>query len=273
MKKNIFLAIAIATAFVSCNSNEDLASGSFAVSSSSSASISNYLSQNYPETKIISTVSSGSNLTATLNTGEMLTFTSNGNLISYSNNFKAGMKADSIPTPPNANPNDSVAGHHRGGDGHGKPGGGYGNGHGKPGKHGHDKHFENEIPVDSLSATITSYISANYSGFSIIHAESDTICQGTVTEVLVCTAASEPQKLIFDTAGNFLFKGERIKYANVPAAVSDAVTANYSAYYIMKRAGKLTLTDGSNQYRIFMELDKVRKSVTFNADGTVACEK
>ena len=78
---------------------------------------------------------------------------------------------------------------------------------------------------------------------------------------------------IFDAAGTFLFKAERIKYADVPTVISAAVTANYSTYTVMKRAAKLTLPDGSVQYKVFMELSGVRKSVTFNADGTVACEK
>ena len=90
---------------------------------------------------------------------------------------------------------------------------------------------------------------------------------------MVCTTASEPAKLVFDAVGTFLFIGERIKYADVPAEISAAVTAGYSTYTVMKRAEKLTLADGSVQYKVHMELSGVRKSVTFNSDGTVACEK
>jgi len=42
---------------------------------------------------------------------------------------------------------------------------------------------------------------------------------------------------------------------------------------VAKRAEKITLADGSLQYKVFVSLDKVRKAVTFNADGTIVCEK
>ena len=292
MKKTIFSVLAIAAFMVSCSSNEDFA-GRASVSTTAPSSVSAYIAQNFPDTKIVSTTTNGSSVTTTLNTGESVTFSTSGSVISYSNNFKAGLKADSIVTTTTDTTSVDTLGHRPDGDGdghgrghgHGRPGGNGGSGHGGPapdsthvagprgGGHGHDRHFRNEVSVDSLSTAINTYISTNYSGYSVIHAETDTICQGAVTEVLVCTTSSEPVKLIFDAAGTFLFKAERIKYADVPTVISAAVTANYSTYTVMKRAAKLTLPDGSVQYKVFMELSGVRKSVTFNADGTVACEK
>ena len=295
MKKTIFYALALAATVVSCSTNEDFAGKSSAVFTSTT--ITAYVAQNYPDTKIVSTISRGSTIIATLNTGETVSFSSNGSVSSYSNNFSAGLKADSIINPTDTTRNDSVWGHHPGGRGQepGKPGdhgghgkGGYsGNGPGvggpapdsthvgkpKSGGHGHDRHFRNEVSVDSLTVTINTYISTNYAGYSVIHAETETICQGAVTQVMVCTTASEPVELIFDTAGTFLFKGERIKYADVPTEISAAVTALYSTFTVMKRSEKLTSADGSVQYEVFMVLIGVRKSVIFNADGTVACEK
>ena len=297
MKKTIFSVLAIAAFMVSCSSNEDFA-GRASVSTTAPSSVSAYIAQNFPDTKIVSTTTNGSSVTTTLNTGESVTFSTSGSVISYSNNFKAGLKADSIINTsvdtlghrPDGDGDDPGHGHGKpggnGGPGHGGPGGqGGGHGHGGPapdsthvagpkgGGHGHDRHFRNEVSVDSLSTAINTYISTNYSGYSVIHAEKDTLCQGAVTEVLVCTTSTEPVKLIFDTAGTFLFKAERINYADVPTLISTAVTANYSTYTVMKRAGKLTLSDGSVQYKVHMELSGVRKSLTFNADGTVACEK
>jgi len=289
MKKIIFSILALATFMVSCNSNADLASVS-PVSSSTATTIASYVAQNYPATTIVSTAAAGSTVTATLNTGETLSFTRSGSVIAYSNNASEGLKADSVIVADSI-VGDGRGGHkHRGGHGHcGGPSGpgGHGEGpggHGGPGGprpdstfvgggHGHDRHFKNEIALDSLSATINEYILSNYSGYTLIHAEIDTICQGIVTEVLVCSTTKEPVKLVFDAAYTFLFKGERIEYTAVPAEVSAVVTANYSTYKVSKRAEKFTLADGSSQYKVFMELDKVRHSVTFNADGTVSCEK
>lgn len=266
MKKIIFSILAVATFMVSCNSNADLASVS-PESSSTATTIASYVAQNYPATTIVSTTPTGSSVTATLNTGETLSFTRSGSVIAYANNANAGLKADSVIVADSI-VGDGRGGHkHRGGHGHG----GGPTGHG--GRGGHDRHFKNEIALDSLSATINEYILSNYSGYTVIHAQVDTICQGVVTEVLVCSSSKEPVKLVFDAAFAFLFKGERIEYTAVPAEVSAAVTANYSTYTVRKRAEKFTLANGSIQYKVFMELNKVRHSVTFNADGTVSCEK
>jgi len=208
-------------------------------------------------------------------------------LISYSNNAIEGISTDSLIVSDSTSTDSEGRPHHRGGHGgHGGPGHGgpVGHGEGPEGHgpdslqaggegHGHPRHFENEIAVDSLPVILNDYILANYLGFKVIHAQVDTICQGVVTEVLVCTTATEPVKLVFDAAGVYLFKAQRIKYADVPAEISAVVTANYSTYSIKKRSEKFTLANGSIQYKVFMDLNKVRKSVTFNADGTVSCEK
>lgn len=283
MKKLIFSVLALAAVMVSCTSNEELAAGVSSASGSTSATVAAYVAENYPATTIVSTTTSGSVVTATLNTGETLSFTKNGSLISYSNNAVEGIDADSLIVTDSTSTDSEGRPHHRGGHG-GRGHGGHGEGEGPEGHgsdslqaggegHGHPRHFENEIAVDSLPVIVNDYILANYSGYKVIHAQVDTICQGIVTEVLVCTTATEPVKLVFDASGVYLFKAQRIKYADVPAEVSAAVTANYSTYSVKKRSEKFTLADGSIQYKVFMSLDSTRKSVTFNADGTVSCEK
>jgi hypothetical protein len=243
-----------------------------------------YVAENYPATTIVSTTATGSVVTATLNTGETLSFTKSGELISYSNNAVEGIDADSLIVSDSISTDSVGKPHHRGGHGGPAHGGRGGHGHGEGegpeadsthvgAGHGHPLHFENEVSVDSLSTTINEYILANYSGFKVIHAQVDTICQGVVTEVLVCTTATEPVKLVFDASGVYLFKAQRIKYADVPAEISSAVTASYSTYNVRKRAEKFTLADGSVQYKVFLSLNSTHKSVTFNADGTVSCEK
>jgi hypothetical protein len=284
MKKLIFSVLALAVVMVSCTSNEDLAAGVSSVSGSTSATVAAYVAENYPATTIVSTTASGSVVTATLNTGETLSFTKSGSLTSYSNNAIEGISTDSLLVSDSTSTDNEGRPHHRGGHG-GRGHGGHGEGpegpegHGPDSLqsggegHGHPRHFENEIAVDSLPVAINDYILANYSGFKVIHAQVDTICQGVVTEVLVCTTATEPVKLVFDASGVYLFKAQRIKYNDVPVEVSAAVTTNYSTYKVKKRSEKFTLADGSVQYKVFMSLDSTRKLVTFNADGTVSCEK
>lgn len=282
MKKLFFIVIAFAALITSCSSED--AAGVVTPSESVAKTIAAYVSDNYPETEIVSTSGTGSSFTTTLNTGEELVFNTSGTFIAYANNYSQGLSADSVEVTCDSTSTDSV-GHdgrgHGGKGGHGKGGkGGHGNHYGQAGdsthvggKHGHDRHAENEVEIDSLSTSINDYIAANYSGYIIIHAEVDTICQGVVTEVLVCTSSTEPVKLIFDETGLFLMTSQRIEYADVPVEVSAAITANYATYNVKKRAALYTLADGSLQYKVFMSLDKTRKSITFNTDGTVSCEK
>ena len=282
MKKLFFIVMVFAAFFTSCSSED--AAGVVTPSESVAATIAAYVSDNYPETEIVSTSGSGSSFTATLNTGEELVFNTSGSFIAYANNYSKGLSADSVEVTCDSTSTDSINHEgrgHEGKGGHGKGGkGGHGNHYGQVGdsthiggKHGHDRHSENEVAIDSLPTAINDYIAANYSGYTIIHAEVDTICQGTVTEVLVCTSSTEPVKLIFDETGTFIMTSKRIEYTDVAAEVTAAVAANYTNYSVKKRAALFTLADGSLQYKVFMSLDGVRKSVTFNADGTVSCEK
>jgi len=298
MKRTFFLLIMVAGIMTSCSSNES--AGITSVSKATTASISAYITNNYPDTKIYTTTTSGSTLIATLNTGEQLSFSADGTLISYTNNSSLGLKADSLVVTKDSIPTDSLDRPGHGGKGHGGPdgrggrGGFGGNKGGGPGydrpdgpgyggpvdtthvagdKPGEDRHFKNDIVVDSLPAVINTYISTNYASYTVIHAEIDTICQGAVTEVMVCTKTAEPVKLVFDAADAYLFKAERILYTDVPTTVSAAVTSAYSTYTVAKRAEKITLADGSLQYKVFVSLDKIRKAVTYNADGILVCEK
>jgi hypothetical protein len=46
--------------------------------------------------------------------------------------------------------------------------------------------------------------------------------------------------LVFDEAGDYLMKTQRINYSEVPAEVSTSVTINYATYQARKRASLIT---------------------------------
>ncbi len=279
--KKIFLAvISFAVLFTSCSTSTDEVSGLDSISSTASQEVTSYIANNYPGTTIVSSSKASSSVTTVLNTGEELVFSTSGAFKAYSNNASNGLLADSLLVSTDSTHNDSISNGHRGGKGHGNKGGKTGKGGGD--KHqkdststgkGHKRHFDNEIAVDSLSTEINAYISTNYSGYTVIHAEIDTICEGVVTEVLVALTNEQPLKLVFDSASAYLFKAQRIEYSAVPTLVSAAVTANYSTYTAMKRCELYTYPDGALKYNVFMKSTSARKQVTFNADGTVSCEK
>ena len=246
MKKNIYLVLVSLLVFTACSTEETTVAESV---ETLPVSVLEYVAQNYADTKIVSATQTGTETTVTLNTGETLTVSSSGKVTAYSNNYSAGLMADSLKA-------DSV--HHR-------------KHHGK--SHGHKRHFKNEVAVDSLSTAITDYVAANYAGYSVIHAQIDTICQGVVTRVMLCLPKTEPVKLAFDASGVYLFKSVRIKYSTVPALISDAVASNYADYTAMNRAGLRTYPDSVLQYVVFLKQDSIHRKVVFNADGTVNCEK
>lgn len=290
MKKIFLAAITFATIMVSCTSTTDEMAGLEVVTSDASESITTYIANNYPDTKIVSSQTAKGTVTTELNTGEELKFSTAGVFMAYTNNADYGMHVDSLGLHRDSTRNDSIHnGHRDGGDKkHGNKGGRHSDKGGKGGKHGgkhdndstkagrgHDRHFENEIAIDSLATNIATFISTNYSGYIVLHAETDTICEGAVTEVLVTLANAQPVKLVFDSANAYLLKAERTEYANVPTLISDAVTANYSTYTVMKRCEQYTMADSSLKFNIYLKdsNSNTKKSVTFNADGTVSCEK
>jgi Putative beta-lactamase-inhibitor-like, PepSY-like len=213
--------------------------------------IANYVDNNYPDAYISSAVSVTNNLAktiVTLNTTEELAFNSNDNFIGPGNQFHAGHMHG-----------------HNGGHPHG-------------GGHGHCHGFEHgdfdDIPVDSLSSTITVFISMNYAGYRILHSENDSSCAvGSVIEVFVRTTGAEPVKLIFDTAGSYLMSASKIDYSTTPAAVQASITTNYSGFTPRHRSEKFTLVNGQSQYVVYLFNGTTHKRVLLADDGTVICEQ
>lgn len=251
MKKIIFSTLLLTTILVACNNNDNSNA-----STTESTAIASYVAENYGDASIVSTSTTKSSVSATLSTGETVTLSQNGSVLSYANNASAGLKADSLVVTDSTD----TKGHHRGG-------------HKNSGKHGHAHHNANDISIDSLSNTINEYILANYSGYTVIHAQTDTLCSGLVTAVMVCKTDSEPTKLVFDANGTFLMSGVRALSASFPDAVLTAITTNYADYTLRKRGSIYSLTDGSTQYKVYLKSTGSKLFVFFKADGTVVCSK
>jgi hypothetical protein len=153
---------------------------------------------------------------------------------------------------------------HRGGGHHG---GGH-NGGGHQGGH----HDGGGIPIDSLSASITEFITTNFSSYNIHTARIKSLCQfGTVTEVVISTDSLAPVKLFFDNANIYLAKAEVILTINIPAVVTDLISATYIGYSTDERSEINTLADYSVQYEIKLHLNQNRIKVVIKEDGTIVC--
>ena len=261
MKIRNLLFIALTIIISSCSKENTTSTEQEISVSEVSESIVKYVDNNYPDAYISSAVSvtnSVAKTIVTLNTTEEIAFNTNDNYLGHGDQYHPGNTQG-----------------HNGQHGNGQHGNGHhGNGHG----HGHCHGFEHgdfdDIPVDSLSSTITSYISTNYPGYQILHAEKDSSCaSGSIIEVFVSTTGVQPVKLIFDASGNYLMSASRIEYSTTPAAVQTTITTNYSGYTARHRSEKLTLPGGQIQYVIFLFNGMTHKRVLVADDGTVICEQ
>lgn len=153
--------------------------------------------------------------------------------------------------------------HHGGGHhGGGHNGGGHQGGH----------HDGGGIPIDSLPASITEFITTNFSSYNIYTARIKSLCQfGTVTEVVISTDSLAPVKLFFNNTNIYLAKAEVILTINIPAVVTDLISATYIGYSTDERSEINTLADNSVQFEIKLHLNQNRIKVVIKEDGTIVC--
>ncbi len=133
----------------------------------------------------------------------------------------------------------------------------------------HCKGKLSELAEADIPAAITDYITANYAGATLKFAGTDE--KGNVV-VGLTLADGTPKGLIFDSAGDFVKELSRYKeharltevaVADLPAAVSTYVTANYTGATI-KHAG----TNEAGEYFVMLSTAGKPIVLLFNADGT-----
>ena len=253
MKKvMIVMLVTMLVALNSCNKNDQAVPSSQVTDAASlPAKAVSYTVDNYPDATIdyvLLQTNAIARYIAVLNTTEELAFTSTGDYLGNGKQYRGG--------------------HHNGDTLHGDTI--YGGGHHGGGHHGAAE--GNEIPVDSLSVMITDYIAANFSGYSVINAEYDTLCpDGIVKEVMIDISSSEPLKLVFDANDTFLLQASRALYLTMPQVVKDYITSNYATYQVSSKSEKLTLADNSVQYSVYIRLDADRKKVRLTDAGILVC--
>jgi hypothetical protein len=262
MKKVLIFMTVIVALLSACSKNQSVTSPASS-STTFPPRASEYITNNYPDATvdyIITMKSSQAKYIAVLNTTEELAFTQSGDFLGNGRLYHPG---DSIPG--DTTHCDSMPGWHHGPPGHGHhhhpPHGGPG-----PGDDGFG------IPADSIPAAIISYVNTAYPGSQILHANYDSICpDGKVIEVMVGVLGTEPMKLFFDMTDNYLFRGNRFRYEDMPQAVKDYITASYSGYQVCPGGEKLTMPDSSLQYKVYLRQAGIRKCVRIKEDGTPLC--
>jgi hypothetical protein len=253
MKNNLLVMLLfMMTALSSCTKDETSPATQSATLADLPEKATTYITNNYPDATIEYIVAMTNNAAAyivTLNTTEELAFSTVGEFLGDGAGFHHGHHGgDTLHT-------DTIHGGHHGGGHHGG------------GHHG-------GIPVDSLSIFITNYITDNYSGYTIKHAELDTLCpDGAVTEVMICLTGSEPVKLIFGSGDLFLLVANRMHYTDAPQAVKDYISVNYTGFSVCEKSEKYTLADGSLEFMVYLKMSGAKKMIRMKSDGTMVCEQ
>lgn len=131
-----------------------------------------------------------------------------------------------------------------------------------------------EISVDKLPAGIKEFIYKNYTGYAIINAASDPLCQGgDAIDVAVTKSGAPNLSLIFKPEGAFVQQEEDVDITTAPDKVRDVITAKYADYKAGDQIEKLILADKTVQYLVDLSKGTYTKEVIFSINGVVVCEK
>lgn len=132
----------------------------------------------------------------------------------------------------------------------------------------------NTIDPSTLPASITDYITANYSNYIIEDMDNDIDCDGTSIIEIELEDGNDEIELVFDTEDNFLYAISEIRASNLPNAVTNSIATNFPNYTLDdNEADELTMADGSLRYEVELESTQDELEVIFAADGTVICQQ
>jgi hypothetical protein len=129
-----------------------------------------------------------------------------------------------------------------------------------------------EVAVADLSATIKSYITTNYAGATIDRAGTNAEIGNTIVKITL--ADGTHAGLVFDKDGKFLSakthkgKGTSVATADLPAAITTYIKANYATASI----AKARLMAGGTYGVLLTLADETYLGVGFDADGKFVSE-
>jgi hypothetical protein len=129
-----------------------------------------------------------------------------------------------------------------------------------------------EVAVEDLSATITTYITANYAGATINRAGTNDA--NNFTMVGITKADGTHAGLVFDADGAYVAeksrgpKGSPIEITDLPTTISDYITANYADATIKK-----AFQGQDGRFGVLLVLaDETYLGLGFDADGNFVGE-
>lgn len=232
------------------------------------AAILDYINTNYPNASITLAESGTEDNGAlvyevTLSSGEALVFDENGNFLGLDDH-----EGDNEHNGENEGNDDGQTGNHEDENGPDDQ---------NEGGEGH----ENELTLDQLPQAIQDFIQTNFAGLQLEDAELDTLCDGTVAFLIRLEDAQHNDlELAFNETGGLLYQATSVAIADLPQAVLDGLASNYPDYKVDEDVDLLTLSNGSTQYSMELELNTASGNspekdliIVVATDGSIICEK
>lgn len=256
MKKIVFVLLVLAAGLTSCK--KDLNAPDTQDHSVSASNLppkaSEYIADYYPAQAISSVIpldNSSASFIVVLNTTEELAFDSNGNFIGYGESFhQTGTNNLTGNTTELANLSDFSPGFPE---------------H-SPGK---------TVPVNFLPIAIGQYINLNFEGYSVKHAEMQTICQlGPIYNVMIEDSKSDRLMLFFSKTEEYLGRADRTLFQLAPKQVQEIITEKYLSYTVRPGMELITLNDGRTLYAVFLSAGSESNIMLLvKSDGTIVCQQ
>lgn len=131
-----------------------------------------------------------------------------------------------------------------------------------------------EITLDRLPAGVKEFVIKNYTGYKMVKAASDPLCQGgDAIDVAIAKTGAPNLSLIFKPDGTYVQQEEDVNLTTATTKIKDALKAKYSDYAAGTQIEKVILADKSIEYLVDLTKGNVTKEVIFTAEGNVVCEK
>ncbi len=127
--------------------------------------------------------------------------------------------------------------------------------------------------AENLPPGVKEFVSKNYTGYTIVSAASDPLCNGGAAIDVAVTKTSAPDlSLIFKPDGSFVQQEEDVPFSTASDKIRSVLKTKYAGYSAGNQIERLTLADKTIQYMVDLNKGNATKEVTFSADGNIACE-
>lgn len=149
--------------------------------------------------------------------------------------------------------------------------GGKHGGKGSPKNHKDSLSTGTAIDPTTIPASVTTFISTNYTGYTVLKGRTRTI-NGVVSKELVISNTTDLKVLVFDANWTFISEqlksvgpekgGTALDITTIPASVTTYITTNYAGYSIKSAVSRtrnsvvsyeVTISDGTTKKRIIFD--------------------